>query len=210
MLRKPSQGFSLVELLLAMSLGLFLLSGVLYLFASLLDMNAQLLRRQRLQQELRALMTVMVRDIQRSGYWAHAQPPAAPNPFAAYQILEEGHCLLYHYDGNRNGTLDAEERAGFKLAAGMVRARRKASACDGAACDGSCNRGRWWRLSDPAVVHITRLDFRETANTLRLSDDKRLLLRALHITLAGALRHFPGERLTLQASIHLPNAALPP
>ncbi len=208
MLSKDSQGFSLVELLLAMSLGLFLLSGVLYLFATLLDMNAQLLRRQRLQQELRSLMTVMVRDIRRSGYWAHVQPPAAPNPFAAYQILEKGHCLLYSYDGNRNGALDAEERAGFKLAAGTVRARRKASACRGAACN--CSGGRWWRLSDPAVVRITRLDFQETLERLRLTDDRWLLLHALHITLAGALRHFPGERLTLEARIHLPNAALPP
>ncbi len=209
MLKKPPQGFSLVELLIAMTLGLFLLGGVLYLFGSLLDMDARLLRRQRLQQELRALITVMVRDIRRSGYWAHAELPRGPNPFATYRILENGHCLLYRYDRNHNGTADADERAGFKLTAGMVRARRKAPSCSGAAC-GSCAAGRWWQLSDPAVVHITRLDFQETATTLRLMNDKRLRLHALHITLTGALHHFPAERLALQATVRLPNAALSP
>lgn len=206
MLSRAQRGFSLVELLIAMTLGLFLLSGVLYLFTSLLDMNVNMLHRQRLQQELRALMSVMIHDIRRAGYWAPTGLSSAPNPFAAYRIAENGHCLLYGYDGDDNGVADANERTGYKLSAGTVRVTRQAPSCGGRFCD-NCDNGRWWQLSDPAVISITRLEFREIITTLHITKNKPLHLPALHIHLAGKLRHFPTERLTLEATVQLPNTA---
>ena len=200
MLSRAPRGFSLVELLVAMALGLFLLGGVLQLFSGLLEMDARLLRRLRLQQELRAVMSIMARDIRRSAAWRRG----AISPLAAPRVPAGEHCLLYGYDADGNGHLDNTENLGFRLYRGSVAARRKASSCRDT-CD--CAGGRWWRLSDPDLVRITTLRFRPLSGELPLGGGRRLRRQALEITLAGRLRRFPGERLELRGTVFLPNVA---
>jgi prepilin-type N-terminal cleavage/methylation domain-containing protein len=61
------RGLTLIELMISISLGLFVLSALVYLIASTMNSNTQQLRTTRLNQELRGLMHLVTRDMRRAG-----------------------------------------------------------------------------------------------------------------------------------------------
>jgi len=67
--RDPQLGLSLVELMIAVALGLMVLGVVISVFWNTLQSNKKALRMARLVQELRAVTDVMARDLRRAGYW---------------------------------------------------------------------------------------------------------------------------------------------
>lgn len=60
-------GLTLIELMISITLGLFVLSGLVYLTSSTINSNTQQLKTTRLNQELRALMHLVTRDMRRAG-----------------------------------------------------------------------------------------------------------------------------------------------
>ena len=66
------KGYTLVELMVAMALGLVVVAGVSAAYLGTLRTNADSLKMMRLNEELRAIMTLMVRDIRRAGQWGVA------------------------------------------------------------------------------------------------------------------------------------------
>lgn len=75
---KQSAGFSLVELLVSLATGLFLLAGVMGIFSATLSSQGHGLKATRLNQELRSAMDLISRDLRRSGYWHMAVNAASP------------------------------------------------------------------------------------------------------------------------------------
>lgn len=67
--RGGQHGLSLVELMIAVALGLMVLGVVISVFWNTLQSNKKALRMARLVQELRAVTDVMARDLRRAGYW---------------------------------------------------------------------------------------------------------------------------------------------
>lgn len=65
-------GLTLIELMISITLGLFVLSGLVYLTSSTINSNTQQLKTTRLNQELRALMHLVTRDMRRAGGINHA------------------------------------------------------------------------------------------------------------------------------------------
>ncbi|MBY5993429.1 PilW family protein [Ferrimonas balearica] len=63
-----NRGFTLVEMMIAMVLGLIVLGATLAFFTSNLRANNTTLQLARLNQELQTLSTMMVRDIRRAGF----------------------------------------------------------------------------------------------------------------------------------------------
>ncbi|MDO2948561.1 prepilin-type N-terminal cleavage/methylation domain-containing protein, partial [Aeromonas simiae] len=61
-------GFSLVELMVAMVAGLLLVAAVSALFASILRADQTSMQVSRLNQEMQSIVDMMARDLQRSGY----------------------------------------------------------------------------------------------------------------------------------------------
>lgn len=61
-------GLTLIELMISIALGLFVVGGVVYVTASTMRTNTQTLRSTHLNQELRAAMQMMTRDLRRAGY----------------------------------------------------------------------------------------------------------------------------------------------
>ena len=136
MLTKSRQsGLSLVETMVAMTIGLFLLTGLVTFVTNNLNANRSRLEMTRLNQELRASMNVMIREIRRAGYWASPSYTLGPlstlgagttynNPFlGAISITSGGTttttnggiyvppssvpgCILFSYDSNGNGIFD--------------------------------------------------------------------------------------------------------
>lgn len=61
-------GISLIELMIGSAVGLIVLAGVLNFYLTTVETSADNLQMARLNQELRAVMDIMTRDIRRAGY----------------------------------------------------------------------------------------------------------------------------------------------
>jgi Tfp pilus assembly protein PilW len=72
------RGLSLIELMIGLAMGLFLVAGVIGIFSTTLSDQTANLKSTRLNQELRTALDVMVRDIRRAGYWSLATSAASP------------------------------------------------------------------------------------------------------------------------------------
>ena len=64
--RRPMKGFSLIELMIAMALGLILLSAALVLIVAINQANSETIQSTRLTQELRTLAAVIADDVKRA------------------------------------------------------------------------------------------------------------------------------------------------
>ena len=63
------RGFSLVELMVAAAIGLFLLAGTLQVFSSMKQANALVEHSSRIQETARFAVGLMTADLRRAGYW---------------------------------------------------------------------------------------------------------------------------------------------
>jgi prepilin peptidase dependent protein B len=70
--RRPASGVSIVELLVGVTIALIVVGGGLLLLANFTSENRRLLLETRLNQDLRAAMDVVTRDLRRAGYWQGA------------------------------------------------------------------------------------------------------------------------------------------
>lgn len=73
---------SLIELMIALTMGLFLLLGLSTFLTTTLKSNTAAVKLASLDQELRAIMTLMSRDIRRAGYWGSPTFNAASGVYA--------------------------------------------------------------------------------------------------------------------------------
>ena len=98
------RGLSIVELMVGIAVGLFIVAGTTKLFVDYLGSNRNLLLETRVNQDLRAAADLVVRDLRRAGYWRNSTtgistnptvPPVA-NPYAA--VAYASGALTYSYD----------------------------------------------------------------------------------------------------------------
>jgi len=181
------QGFSLIEMMLAITLGLGALLSLASVVGYGVGVNGKLLASNRLAEELNAVTSLMYRDVIRGGYNGDTvamvtDPAASPSVFAnsitvsAFPGEAANSCILYAYDSNDNGVLDvvgSNENYGFRLRDDALEMR-----VGGAACDA----GGWHDLSDLAVVRVTALVF-----TLNQSTVNNVTRTMVDINLTGEL-----------------------
>lgn len=166
MKRSPTRrqlGFSLVEVLVSMTLGLFLLLGLTTFMANTLVSDTKTMLMSRLDQEMRSAMLLMVREIRRVGYWGSPGVTLGPltgagagstfvNPFAGVTLASG--CILYGYDKNHNATRDASEYSGFRRTnAGVVQMY------DGTGATTCAGTTGWSDLTDTRNSNVTALSF---------------------------------------------------
>ncbi|MBK8163828.1 MAG: prepilin-type N-terminal cleavage/methylation domain-containing protein [Gammaproteobacteria bacterium] len=112
--RVCQRGFSLVELMVAITLGLFVLAGVSYLHAEVVRANAAVLKTAHLQQTLWSLMALIADDVRRAGYWSRAEltlDGTAANGYAPIRLVD-GDCFLYSYDEDKDDADGAPDPRG--------------------------------------------------------------------------------------------------
>lgn len=128
---KPTRagaGFTLVEMMVGLAVGLILISSVLALVMANLQNTNTVVRGVRLTQESRALTEVVTRELRRVRYDGSAMnfigSGAVPSTFGQVQasiiVNTASHrldCIKYSYDENGNGLSDAGE---FKMFSGAV------------------------------------------------------------------------------------------
>jgi prepilin-type N-terminal cleavage/methylation domain-containing protein len=184
---KRSQGFSLVELMVAMVLGLIVVAAVVNLVMSIIRSNNQTIQATRLTQELRATAQVIASEIKRAR--SVDDPFRNPtvvggNPYRAITINAASNCLQYAYFNSDPGVTNyfhAVSRANnaVLLASGTTTA---AAAC-----------GTGARLNSP-FVNIENLRFVTFGRRIR-------------ITVEGSLVESPEIKRTLTQDIFVRSLA---
>jgi len=155
-MRSSERGYTLIELMIGMLVGLIVLSGVIYAMLLSLSSSRNVLNSTRLNQEISTLNDLIVGEVKRSGYWpastATASPYTAGTEVALAVIGTD--CVLYSFDMNGDQALANTERKGFKLASGaggvgVIQHRQTGTAMD------DCSNGTWQSITDDAFMDVT-------------------------------------------------------
>ena len=197
-LRPTAGGWSLVELMLALALGLLLLSTSLQFAAVQVDEQRRLLLESRLTQDLRTAVELIARDVRRSGHWGDVsggvwdgtQPDGAllANPYRGAVLNGPPAAPWLGYSYSRDLTEDQrnsnQEKFGLRLNpdSQVVEWRLSGSAL---APD---ERDHWQALTDPALLRVTRL-------SIRLEAQRQSLLGWCPQTHCGGQPDCPPERI---------------
>lgn len=217
------KGLSLIELLIAMVLGLVLLVGVSELYSNSARTYNDNIKVTRLNQELRAALTMMSNDIRRAGFSAAAAPTqwVNQNPFQAIFVNGNANCILFSYDhGNGSGSavgpdgilntgtgLLVDENFGYRLSGDALQSRVNGLGCD--------DNG-WQSLTDSSIT-ITNLQFALNAQPINGPDadndgtaDYVLTVRDVRILITGRLTNDATVTRTLDTTVRVRNDLFTP
>jgi len=160
------EGFTLIELMIAMMLGLIVIGGALSIYISTIKSSSDVVKSARLNYDLDSVMQLMVNDIRRAGFTGIPSGglDTLNNAFMATATTlnirtlagaaaDPGECILYSYDSNSDSVVDNVEYYGFKLDGGAVWVRYSGSNTT------SCADGNWERITHQNKVSITALQF---------------------------------------------------
>ena len=180
--RKQQAGVTLVELMIGLLVGLIVVAAGTNIFSTSIRGQTDNINLIRLNQDMRAMMDIMARDIRRAGF-VTSDPEAnltslRNNPFfngvfTDIAVHDEGACIVYAYnrddDVNNDGVtdetpsaVDSNERLGFSLSEGRLRIRLSG------ATNEDCSYGSWQNITEPEV-EITELTFRLTSTPLNVT-----------------------------------------
>ena len=129
--RRPARvaGFTLIELMVALVVGLVVIGAVLALIVSIMRANQQTIQATRLTQELRATAELINNEVRRA---RGVDDPlsvaklAAGNPFK--DVTVGASCILYAYEGGVGGNFRAIRLDGGKVVV-VSAATRAAAGC---------------------------------------------------------------------------------
>jgi type II secretory pathway component PulJ len=208
-----------VELMVTITIGLFIVLGMSTMLANNLRSSSQLAASNRLQQEMRSSMALMVRDIRRAGYWGNATSGIAVtaaaynNPFDLITVTsfnsppaDADNCILYRYDLNADGTLASNERFGFRLNPDTKTIQARTSGGSAEACD--TNSDQWESLSDPGTTEFTKLIFQLTPSApfyITPPTGPNIVSRTVTIELTAQLKTDASVKQTLIETVKLEN-----
>ena len=174
------EGFTLIELMIAMMLGLIVIGGALSIYISTVSSSSNTIKSARLNYDLESAMSLMMNDIKRAGYWGGATDGVtAFNPFtnndaltgavSNIAILDTGACILYSYDADEDGFLDdsstnigtnpgggyTAEYYGFKFDTDSIKIW-SSTVAEGTA---DCTANGWENFIDENKLKITLVQF---------------------------------------------------
>jgi len=163
---KKQTGFTLIEIMIALLIGLVILTATISMYVNTVTGSTNTIKSARLNYDLESVMLLMVNDIARAGYWGAATDGAnsSTNPFTigtANIQIPTAACILYSYDApsasaaNGDGIVNNGEYYGFKLQSGTVSMRSS----DTAEATADCTGTGWSALTVPQDVNITALTF---------------------------------------------------
>ena len=164
-LPRPQRGFTMVELLIGMAIGLFIVAAAASLMTGNLRENRNLLIENRLMQDLRTAADMITRDLRRAGYWAAANAgvrsdgtgPVLLNPYVdvtPVAAAADNVSFRFSRDATENNTVDSNEQFGFRLRNGAIELQLGA--------------GNWQALTDASTLTVTQFSVTPTVETISL------------------------------------------
>ncbi len=126
-LANKQSGITLIEMMIAMILGLLVTGTILTIFVSNVKSSVENTRMIHLNQELRTVVGFMADELKRAGYSAD---PTISDFIDGWNTSTAG-CVLYAYDVNGDGALDVSgaENFGFRLNNQEIKWGTDADAC---------------------------------------------------------------------------------
>lgn len=186
---RKSKGFTLVEIMIALLLGLIIISATISIYIATVRSSSDTVKAARLNHDLEMVMALMINDIKRAGYWGGAQASSnsAVNPFTQVPDVAKGqaninipnaNCILYTYDADADKHYDEDndnfndsaddnnEFYGFKLDNGTIKIRLNvpsgttyANCSEAGTSCCSSTYGNWQEMIVGEDVEITSLTF---------------------------------------------------
>lgn len=208
-------GFTLIEMMISITLATIAMSSMISVFVNNVKSNGDSISQVHLNQELRAVMDVMSRDIRRAGYWSNAVYGATSNPFQTLAINASTNCITYDYDTSGQPGPTSSDEFGFRLTNNAVQIHKS-----GGTCSDSSNSSGWENITDPNTIKITALTFDNSSSycedlTARLnncsvtnSGDILATNYIINLTLTGELKNDANVKLSLNETVSIPNPAL--
>lgn len=229
--RRPQRqrGLSIVELMVGVAVGLFVVAAASMLVATQLSDNRRLTLETQVQQDLRAAADIITRELRRSGHWAKARDGVAYPGNAAvvrlspYSAVEKAASspftdgntsstvlLSYSRSGDEaleNNSLDSNEELGFTLVNGVIRTQL------GRRPDGTAN---WQDLTDSATLNVTNFTLTMNEQPIALECTKpctgggvgcypQLVVRDITLDITGQATHDSSVQRSLRSNVRLRN-----
>lgn len=145
----------MVELMVGIAVGLFLVAGATTVFVTHLGNSRQLLVEARVNQDLRATADVISRDLRRAGYWDNALSGTVAvgasgttvlNPYVPITMTGTSQ-VEYLFSRNADNTIQANESFGFQRVLDPLGSGR-------GVIQMKINATTWQTLTDPSVLNI--------------------------------------------------------
>ncbi len=160
-MKKTHRGTTLVELMVGLALGMFIVSVMVRATIGQLFDHRRLMLEAQVEQDLRAAADVMVRDLRRSGYWAGALMQLAAvggvaNPYAAVTAKAGGLTYAYSRDTQDDQATGDADASGVKLDGGVLKLRM--------------GDAGWQSLTDPQTVTVRKANISLGVQRVPLSD----------------------------------------
>ena len=208
--RRRQRGLSLVELLVGVAVGLFVVAGAAMVVGTQLGESRRLLLETQLQQDLRSSADIITRELRRAGFWSQSElgvwsPTAtpSPNPFATVSMP-----VVTEVDYTYRRGPGQEGPYGFKLdtTTGSIKTLLATAG--------------WQDLTDPRTLRITALTITPNNTTVLppLPCPKacpapagaqdcwpRLVIRSFDVTITGQAVHDSAVQRTLTTNVRLRN-----
>ncbi len=218
--RRRQAGTSLVEIMVGLVLGLLIVAGASSFL--LIDLvNARRLQIEaRLDQDLRAAMDLLTRDLRRGGYWANAiGSTLTANPYAPITLGSAPTRITFAYSRDNDNTLGGNEQYGFRLntdAAGEISVDFLSNAAWQAVTDTQTMRidlanSNIERLSildgstPPVPILVDQPIALNNACPNGCATTCQVTARAYRITLTGISKSDPGVTRTLTSTVRVRN-----
>jgi type IV pilus assembly protein PilW len=204
--RRDQLGLSLVELMVGIAIGLFVVAAATLVIVTQLGNNRRLLLETQLQQDLRATMDIVTRELRRAGgsaaalpgVWFPGSPQVARNLLGAVPVKAGFDEVQFRY--RRDGD---EGPFGFKRDGGTIR---------------SLLGGSWQELTDANVMKVTRFRITPTVSTETVECPRAcsavpndtacwptLEVRRYTVEIAAEAQHDAGVTRSLRSEVRLRN-----
>jgi prepilin peptidase dependent protein B len=168
--RRSQRGLSVIELMIGVTLGLFIIGGALAMMLSNINGSRTMLLEARINQDMRATADIIARDLKRSGYWGSSingvtitfgATAASINPYSSITctscINGTSSQIEYGYtkDVTENNALDNTEKFCFRVLNNGVQMQT--------------SNGSWQPITDTSILKITQLGIVETSTSVDIS-----------------------------------------
>ena len=208
----------MVELLIGLAIGLFIVAASTSLLTGNLRENRLLLIESRLMQDLRTAADMITRDLRRAGYWAAADAgvrsdagtPTLPNPYtelAPGYAAADNVSFRFSRDATENNTVDSNEQFGFRLRNGAIELQLGA--------------GNWQALTDINTLTVTQFSVTPTVEEISLSNfcaapcpagsstcPPRQQVRSLAVAISGRATSDANLTRSVRSQVRLRNDAI--
>ena len=200
--RHRGSGFSIVELLVSITIGLIIIGAVTALVVSTVDSVNRNVGATRLMQELRGGMSVMTRELRRAGYDRDATEAISlgvfPTGYGAITIRNggtvvtagnPGDCLVMSYDKvGVNDTANAPGVGEWKAFRRKVVSGRGILQVNTTANPPSCTTDAGWvDLTSPNDINVTQLAITHVNSTKIPAGPAQVEVREIRLELRAAL-----------------------